>query len=306
MAATKSQIKRKTSTGIELIHPETETDIVTNDSTKVDGETVTAVLDNSLGIVAGSNISLTPNTADGTLTIAFTGSLTPNVEVKATSPISVREESTSTSATYTVGIQDATTSQKGAVQLEDSTTSTSTTTAATPNSVKTAYDLAQTAKSNAATAQLKANDAYTLAEKKQAAFTDGTATIVSLVSDQNCIQIYKTVEQSGGKITTGGTTEYIYNKNQIDALLTGTTAYLGVGTAITKSTGVITGITNPSHNGDWCRVGTQFKLPAACASTGSEETAHVGDILICTNYSTKTTSDPYKWDILHTDVDTDT
>lgn len=39
-------------------------------------------------------------------------------------------------------IQDATTAQKGQVQLTDSTSSTSTTTAATPNSVKTAYDAA--------------------------------------------------------------------------------------------------------------------------------------------------------------------
>ena len=39
-------------------------------------------------------------------------------------------------------IRSATTSQTGIVQLEDSTTSTSTTTAATPNSVKSAYDLA--------------------------------------------------------------------------------------------------------------------------------------------------------------------
>lgn len=47
-----------------------------------------------------------------------------------------------TSGTVTVGIQDGTTLQKGAVQLTDSTASTSTTTAATPNSVKSAYDLA--------------------------------------------------------------------------------------------------------------------------------------------------------------------
>jgi hypothetical protein len=47
-----------------------------------------------------------------------------------------------TSGAITVGIQDATTSVKGAVQLTDSTSSTSTTTAATPNSVKSAYDLA--------------------------------------------------------------------------------------------------------------------------------------------------------------------
>ena len=46
------------------------------------------------------------------------------------------------SANRTLSIADATTSDKGAVQLTDSTSSTSTTTAATPNSVKTAYDLA--------------------------------------------------------------------------------------------------------------------------------------------------------------------
>lgn len=49
------------------------------------------------------------------------------------------------SADLTLTINDGTTSQKGAVQLTDSTSSTSTTTAATPNSVKTAYDLANAA-----------------------------------------------------------------------------------------------------------------------------------------------------------------
>lgn len=58
--------------------------------------------------------------------------------VDATLPI------TYNSTTKTIGINDGTTAQKGAVQLEDSVTSTSTTTAATPNSVKTAYDLANT------------------------------------------------------------------------------------------------------------------------------------------------------------------
>ena len=47
-----------------------------------------------------------------------------------------------TSGAVTIGIDDASTTQKGAVQLEDSTSSTSTTKAATPNSVKSAYDLA--------------------------------------------------------------------------------------------------------------------------------------------------------------------
>ena len=49
------------------------------------------------------------------------------------------------SGSVTIGIDDGTTTQKGAVQLEDSTSSTSTTKAATPNSVKSAYDLANAA-----------------------------------------------------------------------------------------------------------------------------------------------------------------
>jgi hypothetical protein len=47
-----------------------------------------------------------------------------------------------TSGAVTISIQDGTTAQKGAVQLENSTSSTSTTTAAVPASVKSAYDLA--------------------------------------------------------------------------------------------------------------------------------------------------------------------
>jgi hypothetical protein len=50
-----------------------------------------------------------------------------------------------TSGAVTVGIQDASTSVKGAVQLSDSISSTSTTLAATANAVKTTYDLANSA-----------------------------------------------------------------------------------------------------------------------------------------------------------------
>jgi hypothetical protein len=47
-----------------------------------------------------------------------------------------------TSGAVTVGIQDALTTQKGAVQLSDSTSTTSSILAATPTAVKAAYDLA--------------------------------------------------------------------------------------------------------------------------------------------------------------------
>lgn len=55
-------------------------------------------------------------------------------------------------------VQDGTTSQKGVVQLEDSTSSTSTTKAATPNSVKSAYDLANTANTGLANKLDKTGD----------------------------------------------------------------------------------------------------------------------------------------------------
>lgn len=61
--------------------------------------------------------------------------------VNVTSPIT----GGGSAGAVTVGIQDATTAQKGAVQLENSTSSTSTTTAAVPASVKSAYDLANAA-----------------------------------------------------------------------------------------------------------------------------------------------------------------
>lgn len=64
-------------------------------------------------------------------------------------------------ATPTISIQDGTTTQKGAVQLEDSTSSTSTTTAATPGSVKSAYDLANSANTLATAAMPKSGGAFT-------------------------------------------------------------------------------------------------------------------------------------------------
>lgn len=70
-------------------------------------------------------------------TVTGTGTVTA---VTGTSPIA-----SSGGTTPNITIQDATTAQKGAVQLTDSTSSTSTTTAATPSSVKSAYDLAAAA-----------------------------------------------------------------------------------------------------------------------------------------------------------------
>ena len=71
------------------------------------------------------------------------------------SNITITPDATNDKITFTVA--DGSTSAKGLVQLTNSTSSTSTTTAATPNSVKSAYDLANTAKTNAETAQATAD-----------------------------------------------------------------------------------------------------------------------------------------------------
>lgn len=67
-----------------------------------------------------------------------------------------------TSGAVTVAIQDASTSQRGSVQLSDSTSTTSSVLAATPTAVKSAYDLAATMQTKAATYTAK-TAAYTFA-----------------------------------------------------------------------------------------------------------------------------------------------
>jgi hypothetical protein len=75
--------------------------------------------------------------------------------------------------TPNITIQDGTTSQKGAVQLENSTSSTSTTTAAVPASVKSAYDLAA---SKASTSNKLSDFAATSSTELAGVISDETGT----------------------------------------------------------------------------------------------------------------------------------
>jgi len=99
---------------------------------KTDGTLAKATLTASTGV--------TITNADGSITISATGSGGTVTGVTATSPLA-----STGGTTPDISIQDGTTTQKGAVQLEDSTTSTSTTTAATPAAVKAAFDIADAA-----------------------------------------------------------------------------------------------------------------------------------------------------------------
>ena len=113
----------------------------TGQTTYSNGELLIGKTDGTLAkatLTASTGVTIT--NADGSITISATGSGGTVTSVTATSPLA-----STGGATPDISIQDGTTAQKGAVQLEDSTSSTSTTKAATPNSVKSAYDLADAA-----------------------------------------------------------------------------------------------------------------------------------------------------------------
>lgn len=261
----KTQIQQKTDDGMKAIRPETDTDIVINNSTNVTGNTVTDAFNSALPIIAGQNISITPS-ASG-VTIGFTGSLAPNVEVKGTAPITVSPSVTDTAAKYTVGVNNASTSAKGVVQLSDSTSSDSAATAATSKAVKAAYDLAK---------------------EKQKAFADGSATIAT--ANGGKITIKAGVSQSGGTIKNSSDSDIsTYTAAQIDSLVAGLTKYLGTATKYTDLTSAST-----ANAGDFFRVTTQF-------SSSNWGTAHVGDIVILKKDAVAGDyASLANWEIIHT------
>jgi len=119
----------------------TATDLVTDlpADFEVFGQAVATSMGDLLGGTTGQILSKATNTdMDFTWVSPNPGDITG---ITATSPLT----GGGTSGDVTVGIQASSTTQSGAVQLTDSTSSTSTTTAATPNSVKTSYDLANAA-----------------------------------------------------------------------------------------------------------------------------------------------------------------
>jgi hypothetical protein len=123
----------------------TATDLVTDlpADFEVFGQAVATSMADLLGGTTGQILAKASNTnMDFTWVTNDVGDITA---VTASSPLT----GGGTSGAITVGIQDATTSVKGAVQLSDSTSTTSSILAATPTAVKSAYDLATTANTTA-------------------------------------------------------------------------------------------------------------------------------------------------------------
>ena len=103
---------------------------------EVFGQAVATSMQDLLGGTTGQVLAKTSATdMDFTWTTPQVGDITA---VTVTSPIT----GGGTSGSVGIAIQDALTTQKGAVQLSDSTSTTSSILAATPTAVKSAYDLA--------------------------------------------------------------------------------------------------------------------------------------------------------------------
>ena len=136
----------------------TNTDLVTNlpADFEVFGQAVDTDFADLKGGTTGQILSKNSNTDLDFIWIANDqGDITG---VTATSPLT----GGGTSGAITVGIQSASTTQLGAVQLENSTSSTSTTTAAVPASVKSAYDLAAAATPKLLSFNAQTGTTYTL------------------------------------------------------------------------------------------------------------------------------------------------
>jgi hypothetical protein len=136
----------------------TNTDLVTDlpADFEVFGQAYATSMADLLGGTSGQILSKATN-AD--MDFAWiTNEIGDITEITATSPLT----GGGSSGSITVGIQASSTTQSGAVQLTDSTSSTSTTTAATPNSVKTAYDLAAAAMPKLLTFNAQTGTTYTL------------------------------------------------------------------------------------------------------------------------------------------------
>jgi len=211
----------------------TATDLVTDlpADFEVFGQAVATSMGDLLGGTTGQILSKATNTDMDFVWIANDqGDITG---VTATSPLT----GGGTSGAITVGIQDASTTQKGSVQLSDSTSTTSSILAATPTAVKSAYDLAAGATTKA-TLTTKGDIYAATAASTPARLGVGTNG-QTLVADSTAATGLAWATPSSGGMTLLSTT----------TLSGGTTDITGISGSYTNLVFVCHGVTNATGNG---------------------------------------------------------
>ena len=278
-------IKHKVGNEVDNIYPQTKATLVDTSATNtaVTGNTLSEVLANAIPLKNGTNISIS---ADGTISSNALDSI--NVD----GPI-VKNKNFNT---ITIGHDD--------VLVKD--------TAVTPQGGELKVTVPEITATKHGHISAISGKEVTITLPADVVHSDGNTGpnhIIVGAGTATDNQIKSTVYYvaDGYNLTNTATSiptsSQVYN--YVNSQITQGANYLGLGTDINNTTGSITDLSiQPNSVGDWCRVGTQFKVPANLSSSATEETAHVGDILICT---ARNTSNPlYKWDVLHTEVDTDT
>ena len=156
----------------------TNTDLVTDlpADFEVFGQAVDTSMADLLGGTTGQILSKASNTnMDFTWITNDVGDITA---VNVTSPIT----GGGSSGAVTVGIQSASTSQSGAVQLSDSTSTTSSVLAATPTAVKAAYDKASTAATTSVAGIVQLSDSTSTTSSVLASTPTATKSAYDLAS----------------------------------------------------------------------------------------------------------------------------
>lgn len=307
-------IKQKLENEIVDFYPKTKSNIVVNESNNVTGSTVTDVFNNALPIKAGEHISITPD-ASG-IKIDFTGSLAPNVTVEGVdgNPVLVSGVTGDTSAVYTV-------SHKEYDNIPDNgyttgNASENTTTVINPGQTKD-IKIPQISVDKYGHVTTAANDSVKITIPS----TDGLVAGTGLTDDRIILgnadaNNSSKVKTSPYGIITSSNTTYIgdeaiptsqWIENRINKKITEGAQYLGLVKAA-DSNGVLVDINDtpitPNSPGDWVRVVNEFRVPYVDNGNiqSDPELAHVGDILIYHIHY----DGVYVWDVIHTEVDTDT
>lgn len=194
----------------------TSTDLVTDlpADFEVFGQAVATSMADLLGGTTGQILSKASNTdMDFTWIANDQGDITA---VNVTSPIT----GGGSAGAVTVGIQDASTTQKGAVQLSDSTSTTSSILAATPTAVKSSYDLAAAAIPKS-TATAKGNVFTATAASTPAVLAVGTNGQV-LTADSTAATGLKWATASGGLTLIARTSFSAVASQTFDSVFTST------------------------------------------------------------------------------------
>ena len=312
-------IKQKLQNEIVDFYPKTKSNIVVNESKNVTGSTVTDVFNNALPLEGSEHINIVPS-ENGGIKIDFTGSLPPNVTVQGTSeyynPVEVTGglNPEKTAATYTI-------SHKKEGPLARYTSKNEITTIGEGES-KT-IKIPQLEVDQFGHVRTAADEDVTITIPSTTNMVTGTGLTKDKIILGNGDSKIQTSSYGISNDSTNRTDKdkTIWTQQAVETLInkkiTDGAQYLGIVNGWDYNTGSLTYQENesspityitPNSQGDWARAVKPFNIPYAVngnstGPNGPSELVHTGDIII---FHDTSAGNKFLWDVIHTEVDTDT